>query len=781
MTFFGQKLRFRSCIRVLVPAVLLVCFIFMCSGCKEEKPPEDKSFFIAKTIDGAEFRLGENGEVIGRLELPREDFEGGWRYTGEMRFYRGDEVWIRVWQETDQMQINAYIQSPGGASELNSWQKEEDGKSHNTLEYSLVSEKAAEDDGVSVSIVSPLGESTVIAVLLSVDTKGTLQLNTYIEREGTDKSTRCVSEHREYRLLENTWNETDCVLTKTTENEAPGQQDNPQYGDAELLVDIHRDGESRKFTWNRTGLAEDGVRYLARCEKNGQQTLLLQTLEDPFGAVTTETANFPKDMPFPGDADGQVRTVDGRDLTTGISGVYRYRFDGTLETGMVAEILRKGDAGGFAAELFLTDELYEGDRAADTELTDPKGRRYAFYRFSDSLTGVSVDVPVMRGEWVPGRTLSIEKTFKLVKLSVQPRDMDGWTILGTPADEEQRNSDKPSELGEIALGTVSDAVGNKTYTGDLRIFAPGADEFRLYRTYDGVRCRVMAEFAGQRWEVATCAPENGGAPLLSVSRYVEMDDYPTPAVLRKALYSVSLPDGTPVAQVITTNDGRVQVELHSADGTTLCEFLFRCEDGTIRVHTSKTESAGTGAVRTERTYHGKDGTFSVAVSKERGKDSSENEGTRYEFACTKGTLSEAVFSVFVTDDSGVTIDECRIAEESAGKEIVLAQIKGGLLYIDNVCIDAMSILEDPDASLSTTLNGTYYPITDGKTFLTEDLQIAVCLSYEYIPAKKTKDGTVLNPASARKIAWLEIHERNVSGDSWSIPLGCGSWRTVTEQ
>lgn len=779
MSFFVRKHKAGYRVRPLLRAVLLACLIILCTGCEEKKPPEDRSFYVAKSVDGAEFRLGQNGEVVGRMELPTVTVDGDLKYTGEMRLYRGEELWMRVWQETDQAMIKAYLQTPTGACLLNSWQAEEGTKPHNTVDYDFFSDNSEEHNGLTVCIASPLSEDTVISVLLSVDSEGTVQLNTYVERQGTDSELQRTSENQVYRFRNNTWGDDDRVVSKSYRTAQSSQMENPRYGTADLTVDVCRDGlPVRALTWNRVGLGDEGTRYTLRCTEGTTQTLFLQTYEDAYGSVTTETAEFPGSMPYPGDERGQVRVVNGVDLSVGAVPDVRYRYDGTLEASSDVKTVLEGEIGGFTLRLLWTDELYEGDRAADTGLMEPKYRKAAFFRFYDEIAETAADVPVMRGEWTPASSIGELRDAGAMKITLQPNDMDGWDILGSGRSAEGNEAGTPVKVGSVVLGTAADPNGNQAYTGDVRISADGSEEFRMYRSYDGVDCRVMAEFAGHRWEIATCEPVGGRAPFLTVSRYVEMEDYPTPAVLRKLFYSVSLPDGTLIAQFISTTDGRIQAQLYTADGTVLCEFKFRSSSAqpgnTASVDISVTESGRTsdGAVRTEGRYPADGGTFSAVLTKERRKDA-EVQGTLYTFTGTKNGNPEAEISVFVSDGDESTIEKFRLACESG---TVTVQNKGGVLYIGDTCIDSYPV-ENPDPSFAATLIGPYYPKETVELFTTENLLVQIRVGYEYIAAQKTNDGTIIKPASARRIAWAEIHTRDCC-DSWSIPLGCGSWGTA---
>ena len=62
-----------------------------------------------------------------------------------------------------------------------------------------------------------------------------------------------------------------------------------------------------------------------------------------------------------------------------------------------------------------------------------------------------------------------------------------------------------------------------------------------------------------------------------MSRHVELSDYDTPTVLYKLLFSVSLPDGTLVAQFLSTSDGRIIVRLYSANREFDCEYRYNGE------------------------------------------------------------------------------------------------------------------------------------------------------------------------------------------------------------
>ena len=826
----------------MLAVILLACLVCCVSGCQEEEPV-DTSFFIARDENGAEFRRGEKGDVIAKLELPRtEDGE----YTGDLKLYLGDELWARVWQEDDKGVQKVYLQSPDVTMLLDSW-TDGDVPLHTTIRYNGAGDDSVSVDGVNLGMELPQTDDTTSYVLLSVNEEGTLQLNIYVDRKISDGMIEQLSSFYLYRLTEDRWTEQDRVAS-VSRSVATGERNLPS-GTYTVSVDVTRDGSTRQLLWERTGLGEDGYRFRVTCTQDGKQVALLQTLSDTLGDVIVENASFDGDSPFTVDPDGRVRRDGDGVLFTGQLAEYAYSYDGTTKTELSPETLKAGTVGGFSSALVQMDEVYEGDRSADLQLTRPKCRRYFCLQFRDVISNTAVEVPVAYSDWFEDGTESVEAEDIDAHLSLQPDGSTGWDLMCTPVSGavDLAGNGSASETaglsarkaGSIVIGTSTDANGETVYNGDVQITVPGADAFRLYRRSDGQVCRVYAELGETKWLLAACPAEMGSAPALTVTRYVELEDYTTPLTIYKLFYDVRLPDGTVVAQFMTTNDGRLVVRMtadpnltepssqgsvqggaddtqgsvqgglqpqgspdgtqdNAQDGTDDAqdgqgaqgssaaradvstdrkptnieiEYAFRFRDDAVVATFASTESIVKNGTVTDAASIRNYGEDIEGITILAGRTT--DDGEKQLFGCIQGLQTEASIIVALSDSVSFEPDAIRLRDRVTGQEYTPIQVRGGLLYVDGVCVDSLSGSHTRIADKSGSIRD-YVPSGNWTTFETEHLIVRVRLVQEYRDAEKALDGTVITPAKARDIVWVEVTERS-SGDSWSFPVGYGSW------
>ena len=148
---------------------------------------------------------------------------------------------------------------------------------------------------------------------------------------------------------------------------------------------------------------------------------------------------------------------------------------------------------------------------------------------------------------------------------------------------------------------------------------------------------------------------------------------------------------------------------------------------------------------------------------------------KYIFRCIEGGKTEAAIKVSVGSDVSFNAEDFVLVERESGEEISPVQFKGGLLYAGDSCVDSMSTKILQVSGRNGTVK-SYCPIEEWKTYETEHLIIRLRIVRDLREAEKALDGTVITPACARRIVWVEITERG-TGDSWSYPLGYGSWET----
>ena len=778
----------RSAALCLLIAALAVCV----AGCtrKNNTTANDTSLCFVKSEYGAELRRGQNGNVIARLEVPID--ENG-VHTGDMRLYLGGELWMRIWKETDQGVRKVYLQTPDGATLIDSW-PESDGDRATNVQY-IGSDTST--NGVSVGFELPPTDSTTSFVLLDIDDDGTLQLNVYIDRKTAGGEKEQYSSRHIFRLVNDTWCAEDRVASVASYI-APATSTGLPEGRYTVNVDVARDGETRQLEWERTGLGEDGYRYRLRCVTNGTQVALLQTLRDTLGDVVIETADFSGEMPFTVDEDNRVRSDGSKYLLEGLTTEYAFGYDGTTVTAQLPVALKSGNVGGFASSLYLSDDLYEGDRAEDGQLTRPKYRKYVYLDFTDEITQTNVEMPVACGRWLPVEgELPGDSPKTVTRLTLTPEENSGWKVSGY-TDSVLTSSQIP--LGTVLLGSATDENGALVYTGEFTLdLGERAPALRLYRQLNGKSCGVYAQCGERTWLLATIPvdiadagnaensententgdTENTGEtentdntdntesmPNLTVSRYVELQDYETPLTLYKLLYTVSLPDGTLVAQFLSTNEGRLIVRLYSADREIDCEYRYSGEKQSLAsAVTEKAKNSDT--YKTERVYE----TLSPAVTTDIAFDGSD--GTRYSYLAKAGDRTEVAIDVHVSGNGDVTVDTFAILDSKTGSETEPISIKGGLLYAGTSCIDGLSLGSLRIANTNGSVK-TYCPVEDWVNYDTEHFLVSLRVAREYREAEKTLDGTVLTPAMVRRIVWVEVTERS-TGDSWSCPIGYGSW------
>ena len=822
-----QSMRHRP-LRGILAVLLLASMIACLTGCWDpEKEPVDITFTIVKGEDGAEFRRGPDGEAIARLELAR-DVDG--EYTGDLKLYLGEETWLRVWKEDDKGTQKLYLESPNGAMLLDSWT---DASQKVKVRYNGIGDETVSGDGISLGLELPKKDDDTGYVLLNIDDEGTLQLSIYLDRKVTEGTTEQLSELYLYRLIGDQWTAQDRVAS-VSRNVNTGERDLPS-GTYTITVDVARDGSTRQLTWERTGLGVDGYRFRAVCKQDGKQVAVLQTLADTLGDVVVENAEFAGDMPFVVDEDGRVRRDEANDLFTWIAveHSFAYTYNGDVDTEMTTQRLKNGSIGGFSSELLRMDEVYEGNRAEDAQLARPKSRKYLCLRFYDELSNTTAEVPIAYSEWRGDGLESVSAADIATRVSLQPEGSDGWNLICSPVEATDLSSESADgqtarkvevKVGTIELGNTKKQDGSVTYNGDVRIAVTDTSDFRLYRRCDGQVCRVYAEFSSMRWLLAECPAEAGSAPALTVSRYVEIDDYVTPLTIYKLFYRVQLPDGTEIAQFLTTNDGRLVVRL-KADPTVEeilpggsdqtddaagqggaqddtetgdagkktddtadllagvlqgskptdieIDFAFRFEGENTTVNTAVTERVVRNGTILEsasaRVYSYGGDTTEILVGAEGSAEK------KYIFRCIEGGKTEAAIKVSVGSDVSFNAEDFVLVERESGEEISPVQFKGGLLYAGDSCVDSMSTKILRVSGRNGTVK-SYCPIEEWKTYETEHLIIRLRIVRDLREAEKALDGTVITPACARRIVWVEITERG-TGDSWSYPLGYGSWET----
>ena len=868
----------------MLAVLSLACLIIVCAtGCMDPEYVVDITLHIVKGEDGAELRRGESAEAIARLELAR-DVDG--EYTGDLKLYLGEETWLRVWKEDDKGTQKLYLESPNGAMLLDSWT---DASQKVKVRYNGIGDETVSGDGISLGLELPKKDDDTGYVLLNIDDEGTLQLSIYLDRKVTEGTTEQLSELYLYRLIGDQWTAQDRVAS-VSRNVNTGERDLPS-GTYTITVDVARDGSTRQLTWERTGLGVDGYRFRAECKQDGKQVAVLQTLADTLGDVVVENAEFAGDMPFVVDEDGRVRRDEANDLFTWIAveHSFAYTYNGDVDTEMTTQRLKNGSIGGFTSELLRMDEVYEGNRAEDAQLARPKSRKYLCLRFYDELSNTTAEVPIAYSEWRGDGLESVSAADIATRVSLQPEGSDGWNLICSPVEATDLSSGGSDgqtarkvevKVGTIELGNTKKQDGSVTYNGDVRIAVTDTSDFRLYRRCDGQVCRVYAEFGSMRWLLAECPAEAGSAPALTVSRYVEIDDYVTPLTIYKLFYRVQLPDGTEIAQFLTTNDGRLVVRLKAdpsleeilpggndqnddaagqddqsgeagkkddaqdgdagkketaqddqsgdagqknsaqdgdagqkdsaQDGDAQddaagqddqsgdagkktddtadllagvlqgskptdieIDFAFRFEGENTTVNTAVTERVVRNGTILEsasaRVYSYGGDTTEILVGAEGSAEK------KYIFRCIEGGKTEAAIKVSVGSDVSFNAEDFVLVERESGEEISPVQFKGGLLYAGDSCVDSMSTKILQVSGRNGTVK-SYCPIEEWKTYETEHLIIRLRIVRDLREAEKALDGTVITPACARRIVWVEITERG-TGDSWSYPLGYGSWET----
>gem|GEM_PF-3240953 len=769
-------------------AAMLLAALVLCAVACHNKPadtPKDESFYIDRFEDGAEFRLGKDGDLVGRLVVLKAE-DGS--FNGGMTLYGKDEPMIRVWQEEDRGMQKIYLQTPDGAMLLDSWV---DGGQmlRSTVHYNGAGDPEVADDGVRLGLEFPMTDEEKGYVMLTVSDAGTVQFNVYVDRKGSDGTIEKLSAVYVYRFFEQQWSAKDRVASVSQSTTPPGDR-GVLNGNYTVTVDIARDGSTRQLQWERKGLGEDGYRFTMTCTQDGKQTAKLQTTSDKYGDVVVENAVFDGDSPFTVDADGRVRRDGNNSLLIGPGARYTYKYNGATTTDVTAEELKTGNIGGFYASLLRTDELYEGDRSVSGQLTRPKYRKYIYLHTYDELSNTAVDTPVAYGEWITDELEAELPGETAASLRLHPAGEDGWDLLCYPVSgATDLGGTAPAadgagtKVGTVEIGSAKDADGTSVYTGDVKVTVSGAAEFRLYRACDGQVCRVYAQFGDNRRLLATCPAEMGSAPALKVSRYIELEDYNTPLTVNKLFYYVSLPDGTEVARFLTTNDGRFLVRL-KADPTVAetadaratdieLEYRFRFDGETTAVSTAATESVvkdgDTIAVASGRTYGREGSTTDILVGMETG------EKEEYLFACGQAGSEEVLFNTALSDKDKEISATLRVRERN-GALNELIQYRGGLIYVNNVCVDSLSQI--PAKTSDRTGNArNYRPAEDWTTVETELLTINIRNVFEYTDAEKALDGTLIRPEKARRVVWVELVERN-TGDSWSFPVGYGTWQNT---
>lgn len=835
-------------LRGMLAVLTLACLIVFMTGCMDQDKVVDITLHIEKDENGAELRRGEDSETIARLDLAR-DADG--EYTGELKLYLGEETWLRVWKEDDKGTQKLYLESPNGAMLLDSWT---DASQKVKVRYNGIGDETVSGDGISLGLELPKKDDDTGYVLLNIDDEGTLQLSIYLDRKVTEGTTEQLSELYLYRLIGDQWTAQDRVAS-VSRNVNTGERDLPS-GTYTITVDVARDGSTRQLTWERTGLGVDGYRFRAVCKQDGKQVAVLQTLADTLGDVVVENAEFAGDMPFVVDEDGRVRRDEANDLFTWIAveHSFAYTYNGDVDTEMTTQRLKNGSIGGFSSELLRMDEVYEGNRAEDAQLARPKSRKYLCLRFYDELSNTTAEVPIAYSEWRGDGLESVSAADIATRVSLQPEGSDGWNLICSPVEATDLSSESADgqtarkvevKVGTIELGNTKKQDGSVTYNGDVRIAVTDTSDFRLYRRCDGQVCRVYAEFGSMRRLLAECPAEAGSAPALTVSRYVEIDDYVTPLTIYKLFYRVQLPDGTEIAQFLTTNDGRLVVRLKAdpmveeilPGGSDQTDDAGQkddvqgddagqkdsAQDGNVQDNAAdQDDQSGDAGKKTDDTadllagvlqgskptdieidfafrFEGENTTVNTAVTERivrngtilesasarvysYGGDTTEilvgAEGSaekKYIFRCIEGGKTEAAIKVSVGSDVSFNAEDFVLVERESGEEISPVQFKGGLLYAGDSCVDSMNTKILQVSGRNGTVK-SYCPIEEWKTYETEHLIIRLRIVRDLREAEKALDGTVITPACARRIVWVEITERG-TGDSWSYPLGYGSWET----
>lgn len=756
----GGRRRLALCVLAMILAVCLVM-----SGCNN-KPPEKKSgeFALLKTPDGASVMIG--GEKAGELKLYRIADQADAEFTGEVLLTLGDGKIVRLWQEDDKGTTRVYLTTPHGTSQLNIWPTVEEKHTKIALsDYSKTDGEGRYVNGISVWMEQPDSDDIESNVLLSIDAKGVLSVETYSDSLSDGIVTR-VSSRYTYPLSDGKWS-TDIGTTVLSRLTAPiGETDNIRSGSYSAAVEHKLADSQERLIYSRVGLGDEGVRYRVTCEKDGSQTVLLQTLENAYGNVIIEESRFAGEAPYTLEASeegvGTVCDSGGYNLLSGRNREYRCTYDGRFGGGDDGKILRSVEIGGFTVSLRSADEVYEGNTAATMLLSEPKYRKHTTVRFADAADDIILDVPVRYGEWLLVEPEGSSRTADDVRLVLRPTGNEGWSLYAfsvNPGDPdyvagmpETEDYERGVKVGDIRLPMVVDRDGIQQYTGDVKISLADGHGFTFsHRIVDGI-CRVSATCDGQTRTVAEFAvpkesgendgaadPAAGGdtpggsetpgdasadtdtasadggagkggtAVVLDTSRYVELDDVSTPEPLRKLFFSVAEPEKTPFAQFLVCGGElivRVAKDAKWSDGKiSEWAFCFRKQEGRIAadVRTGETES-GAGArstVREEKTA------FS---------------GTTGEGASTPGTELK-ILAERTTDSSGTTrrleITSPQ-AEQASGQptEIIVktSENKGGVVIDELLIISADGT---DSGKLVKNFNGTL--LVDGVSVDTMDI------------------------------------------------------------
>ena len=487
--------------------LFLLLAVWGLAGCGKKKPdgPAGGEFAAKRTPEGVVFLAGDL--QLGTLTFT--DYGGGNAedLEGDVLLTLGDERWLRLWQEDDKGTTRVYLTTPQGTSMLNSWPTG-DGLTRSRLTTTGLSE--TEEDGkltrgFSLWVEQPSTDSTISNMLLSINAEGVLELNIYTDTLQEGEITRTIAKYT-YTLSNNSWDTEHCRTVMSRRVAPNASSGNPRYGTYSVAVSNKNGEEESQLLYSRVGMEDDGIRYRVTCETNGQQTAMMQVAEDVYGQITLEESSFAEHAPFARNGD-TVLDIGGKDLLTGKndnSYVYSYTGSTATDDGVV---LRSVTAGVFTAELRSFDEIYEGAISETGRLSDPRYRKHAVVRFTDPVSGTSVDVPVVTGDWLPAEEHGSFDLANSVRLVLRPTGSEGWELYAFAADPKDpsylagmpttEDYEKGVKLGDISLSMVVDATGAHRYTGDVEIALADGHSFSLrHKTADG-HCVVTALYEGK--------------------------------------------------------------------------------------------------------------------------------------------------------------------------------------------------------------------------------------------------------------------------------------------
>ncbi len=770
----------RRCLAVWLIVVLIAA---LC-GCTNKPKKEEDEFWIRTVDTGYEFGYGK--DKYGDVTMEFVDGLLYADYNGNVTIQNGEDRFVRLWQETDNGVSRMYLTVGGTTQVINSWPGNE--------MYSVVTlgEPLSYGEDGKVSDISiwveqrsrDLTKDTATSnVLISINDMGTLRISVFSEYQ-MDQTPARRAEKYIFRLKDGKWAADNCIASKSVwlmQRSDAVSKGRPLY---EATVQIRMESLERTLAYQETPFGDDGTnRHRIVCTEKGETTLEVISVEDPFGRTSVQYVSDVNGLsPFSVDEDGYVQPVDGYNLYAGRLYDHAYLYNGKIDTPDEALHIGEKMIGGMKTEVILSDEIYEGALSADGRITGARYRKHASLRVTDPMSETSVDLPIVCGDWGPGDSdVAISEQAKPI-LSLASEDASGWDIL---LKDREYTESEPVGVGRITLGQKPDETGDLQLSGDITVRFENGERFRLTSSYQEGMRYYFAEYRDERIPIAATPEEE---PLV-VSRFVELEDYPSAETVNKLLLAVGTQDGKNLVQFSTTNDGAVMIRvapLAEGQTSTIHRFTYRFflhGNGPILAEehvVTQTNERGTETMSTDtaycywgetakmsagdtRTIHGTDDAPDVTAAER---------FYTYEY---EGKPEMSVVSE-KTENGTYILKELKTQMGGAYGEIEDVQAVGGVLYVESRSLDDMDY-SDADIAMAIRAEGGYCPVRIWAAWETDHLVARVQISEEYQEAFQTLDGTVVSPAACRRTAYLEILEKT-TGDRVVIPIGTGSWHAV---